>query len=104
MKFDEFKNLVAFLFTEDRKRDELIKNMPSEFRSVFYDSEFVNSLERCNDKLIETVFGDDFNEWVYWIIYEWKPGFAAGINGNDYIINTLDDFFNMIQEHHFPNE
>jgi hypothetical protein len=52
------------------------------------------------DLLMKQVFGD-LVEWVYWIMWEWKPGYEAKVDDVSYIIGDLNDFFIMMQAHYF---
>jgi hypothetical protein len=100
MTFEEFKTLVTQIIEHDQAGDAYIDSLPGEIQSAFFDNKFVEHLEMVKDLLMKQVFGD-LVEWVYWIMWEWKPGYEAKVDDVSYIIGDLDDFFIMMQAHYF---
>jgi hypothetical protein len=101
MTFEEFKTLVTQIIEHDQAGDAYIDSLPGEIQSAFFDNKFVEHLEMVKDLLMKQVFGD-LVEWVYWMMWEWKPGYEAKIDDVSYIIGDLDDFFIMMQANYFP--
>jgi hypothetical protein len=100
MTFEEFKTLVTQIIEHDQAGDAYIDSLPGEIQSAFFDNKFVEHLEMVKDLLMKQVFGD-LVEWVYWIMWEWKPGYEAKVDDVSYIIGDLNDFFIMMQAHYF---
>ena len=98
MKHSTFKEVVTKLIEYRNKENEYLDSIPSDIQSLIFDNEYTNSKEYEIELLI-SAWCDNKNieEDVYWIIYEWRPGFTVKINSKDYTIKSIDEFFVYMQ-------
>jgi cobalamin-dependent methionine synthase I len=86
-KTELFKQLVL----ENTARQEYIDRLPYDISAAFFDNQYVNSLSRTEELLIEKVF-EDRAYAVYWFLYEWKPGMEVGMQNVKKKIDTVDQY------------
>lgn len=102
MTFEDFKTLVTQIIEHDQAGDAYIDSLPGDIQSAFFDNKFVEHLEKTKDLLMQQTF-EHLTEWVYWMMWEWKPGYEAKIDDVSYIIGDLNDFFEMIKANYFQD-
>ena len=98
VKLSKFKEVVSGLVELHQKNEEYLQSVPSDLREGVFDNEYTNNQGRQFDLVFKALFGNTFVEEVYWFLYDWKPGYHIEINGKEYRINNIDDYFKYIEE------
>jgi hypothetical protein len=102
MNHIKFKRLLTGLLKEKSKGDQWLDSVPGEVNSVFFDNPYVDSLQRSNTLLLQSLFEDTLLQEVEWFLYEWeadKPVEFRTItypDGSAVVIDTVDDFVNYL--------
>lgn len=78
------------------KREAYFNTIPPDLREFVYDNQYANLLCMENDVLLEQVFGEHFED-VMWFLYEWKAGYTVGVDGTETVINSLDEFITWLK-------
>jgi hypothetical protein len=68
-------------------------------RPVLVENAYNNASGMQLDILLLALFGSVLVEEVYWILFDWqeRSGYTVALDGQHYIIDTLDDFFAYIE-------
>lgn len=100
MKFDKFRDLVEFFLDIQSRQAKYLDNIPSDIRDAVHDNQYVNLQGLLTDKLISEFMEPHIEEDFYWILYEWDPitNYTIIYNDTEYIINSIDDYFNMMKK------
>ena len=86
-KIEVFKKLVAL----NKKQNDYIDRVPSDISAVVFDNEYINIQGQMMDLLIQNYFGDQADS-IYWFLYDWKPGYSVEVDGQQTMINNIDEY------------
>lgn len=102
MTYEEFCDLVSFLYKSNLDKDIYINSIPRDLSSFIFDNSFSNILEKQNQKLMQFYFQDLYHD-VDWFLYEWSPNSCNEItvNNKSYIIKSLDDYLDYAKQELF---
>lgn len=82
------------------KREAYFNSIPADLRSIVFDNEYANSLYKENEILMEQMFGEHYED-VMWYLYEWKTNYWMGgivsVNGVETKINNLDEYIDWLK-------
>jgi hypothetical protein len=93
-KSDVFRKLVKL----HNDINQYLDRVPSDIVQSIFDNEYSNNQGHMVDLLIDEYFGEHA-ESVLWFMYEWKPGFAVGYDGNAQKIYSLDEYIEYLKVH-----
>ena len=69
-----------------------------------FDSDIIEYGNIMFDRVMKAYFTEDGIDWIYWWLYELKSfndlgPYVFDENGNPISVDTLDDLWNLVQEH-----
>jgi hypothetical protein len=99
VKLSKFKEVVTRLVELERERNAYLDSCPTEVRTIFVETPYGNATGLQFDLLVQSLFGTILVEEVYWLLFDWQPdsNYGVELDGVQYTINTLDDFFAFIE-------
>jgi hypothetical protein len=99
MKLSKFKEVVTRLVELEQERTAYLESCPIEVRTVFVETLYSNATGLQFDLLVQSLFGTVLVEEVYWILFDWREnaGYTLELDGEEYPINTLEDFFAYVE-------
>ena len=96
MTFEKFKQIVLRL-NGNRIYYDGIDKYPRNYSDFIFGDDYVNDTLMLNSYLLEQLLGPEY-DCVSWFIWDWKPGYSAGFNGVEYVINNIDDYLRFKEE------
>lgn len=94
MLFSEFKMLLTSICEEVSKRDKYISSIPTDIRVRLFDNEYINSLNKTLDLLLQHTFKEYFNDvdWFLYQVYIFGAPQSITVSDRTYIISDLETF------------
>jgi hypothetical protein len=97
----ELIDIVRKLKESQIRTDAYTDSIPSDIRLVVIENEYTNELQKQNEMLIESLFGEHGEE-VFWFLYEFTLGRSTGphikhSDGTEYTFTTYEDYYNYLK-------
>ena len=96
MELEKFKSIVTHVVSSNQKMEAYLDSMPSDIRDSFFDNEYNNTQGILNDYLLDIILGESLREWVSAVLYENLIGDKVLLNGVEFPISSLSDFFDLM--------
>lgn len=98
MTYEEFEPLFLMLVEQKETQDEFISCLPASIAGSFFSNEYIESLERQIDFLLDALFKDkDLLEDVYNLMY----GAFFGISDENPVLETIHDKLTYLKTNYF---
>lgn len=97
----ELIELVKVLRKLRLEADEYIDKVPNDLSIYIMDNTYANALGIMNDRLLEAVFGDAYED-VSWFLYEFRPKGTPQIwlaDGTPITLTCDEDYYEYLREH-----
>lgn len=98
MNIQTFENIVRLMHAERNKQDIYIESIPRDIRDAFFDNDMINSLETIIAGLLEQLVDEELQTELDWAIYEWKEGAKFEVDGQEVVVNTLEEYFDLVKD------
>lgn len=90
------ERIFRAIVKNDQKRSDYFDSLPKDVCMAFIENQYVDNLLHERDMLIKLIFGEHADA-VEWFLYEWKPGFEVGYDGNMVKIDNLDHYIEWMK-------
>lgn len=89
---------LKFIRDQQLIQDRWLDSLPREISEAFFDNPHVDSLHRVNERLMREVFGEAFEDAMYFL-YEWRSGFSiTEADGTHWKLETDEDYYKYFRK------
>ena len=102
IKFEDFKTITLELTNTIEKQDKIAESVATEYREALFYNDYIGLEQQMNEMLLKMLVGDSLFTELLWYLYD-RPSNSPKIESRngEYMIYTLDDFFNFIEKEYY---